>query len=215
MNPQPAKKQWQRYVPAVAGTLIVILVAGLLIWFVRDMLNSKPKGPTRAVEQKITMIRPTPPPEAPPPPPEEKIEQPIEQPEPEQAPEQADAAPAEQLGLDADGAAGADGFGLAARKGGRDLVGTGTAPFKWYTNLIASKLQECLSDDERVRKGSYRANIRVRVAADGGLEVVDLLGTSGSAEKDAAIRGLKRCSTGESRPLEMPQLATIQIVSRG
>jgi hypothetical protein len=217
MNPQPANKRWQRYVPAVAGTLIVVLVTSLLIWFVRGMLNSKPSGPTRAVEQKITMIRPTPPPEAPPPPPppEEKIEQPIEQAEPEQAPDTADAAPAESLGLDADGAAGADGFGLAARKGGRDLVGTGTAPFKWYTNLIASKLQECLSEDERIRKGSYKANIKVRVATDGHLEVVDLVGTSGSAEKDAAIRSMKKCSTGESRPLEMPQLATIQIVSRG
>lgn len=216
MNPQPTKKSWQRYVPAVAGTLIVALVTSLLIWSIRNILNSKPSGPTRAVEQKITMIRPTPPPEVPPPPPpEEKIEQPIEQPEPEQAPDTADAAPAESLGLDAEGAAGSDGFGLAARKGGHDLVGTGTAPFKWYTNLIASKLQECLSDDERIRKGSYKANIKVRVAPDGHLEVVDLLGTSGSPEKDAAIRSLKKCSTGESRPLEMPQLATIQIVSRG
>ncbi len=211
-------KRWQRHVPIVAGTLIVCVVAGLLIWSVRNMLNSKPAGPQRAVEQKITMIRPTPPPETPPPPPpppEDKLEEPIEQAEPEQAPDQADAAPAEQLGLDADGAAGSDGFGLAARKGGRDLVGTGTAPFKWYTNLIASKLQECLSEDERIRKGSYKANIRVRIGNDGRLEIAELLGTSGSAEKDAAIRGLKQCSTGESRPLEMPQLATLQIVSRG
>ncbi len=210
-------KRWQRHVPIIVGTVIVVLVAGLLIWTIRNLLNSKPTGPQRAVEQKITMIRPTPPPEAPPPPPppEEKIEQPLNQPEPEQAPDQADAAPAEQLGLDAEGAAGADGFGLAARKGGRDLVGTGTAPFKWYTNLIASRLQECLSEDERIRKGSYKANIKVRVATDGRLEIVDLLGSSGSAEKDAAIRALKKCSTGESRPLEMPQLATVQIVSRG
>jgi protein TonB len=217
MSIPPPKKQWQRYVPAVAGTLVVASVAGLLIWFVRDMLNHKPTGPTRAVEQKITMIGPTPPPEAPPPPPppEEKIEQPVEQAEPEQAPDQADAAPAEQLGLDADGAAGADGFGLAARKGGRDLVGNGTAPFRWYTNLIQSRLQECFSDDERIRKGSYKANIKVRVAEDGRLDIVDLLGSTGSADKDAAIRSLKKCSTGESRPLEMPQLATIQIISRG
>lgn len=210
-------KGWQRYVPAVAGTLIVVLVVGLLIWSVRNMLNSKDDGPKRMVEQKITMIRPTPPPETPPPPPppEEKVEEPIEQPEPEQAPEQADAAPAETLGLDADGAAGSDGFGLAARKGGRDLVGSGTAPFKWYTNLIASRLQECLSDDERIRKGSYRANVRVRIAADGRIEIVELLGTSGSTDKDAAIRSLSNCSAGESRPLEMPQLATLQIVSRG
>jgi periplasmic protein TonB len=217
MSPAPEKKPWQRYVPAVAGTLIVVLVVGVLIWFIKGFLDHKPSGPTRAVEQKITMIRPTPPPETPPPPPppEEKIEQPVEQAEPEQAPEQADAAPAEQLGLDADGAAGADGFGLAARKGGRDLVGNGTAPFRWYTNLIQSRLQECFSDDERIRKGSYRANVKVRVSEDGRLEIVDLLGTTGNADKDAAIRSLKKCSTGESRPLEMPQLATIQIVSRG
>ncbi len=210
-------KRWQRYVPVVAGFIVVVLVTGLLIWFVRDMLNSKPSGPTRAVEQKITMIRPTPPPETPPPPPPppEKVEEPLQQPEPQQAPEQAEAAPAEQLGLDADGAAGADGFGLAARKGGKDLVGTGTAPFKWYTSLVASRLQDCLSADERIRKGSYKANIKVRISADGRLEVVDLLGSSGSAEKDAAIRGMKSCSAGENRPLEMPQLATLQIVSRG
>jgi periplasmic protein TonB len=214
---KPASKSWQRYVPAVAGTVLVVLVAGLLIWSIRNMLNSKPSGPSRAVEQKITMIRPTPPPETPPPPPppEEKIEQPIEQAEPEQAPDHADAAPAEQLGLDADGAAGADGFGLAARKGGRDLVGTGTAPFKWYTNLIASKLQDCLSEDERIRKGSYKVNTQFRISSDGRFEVVDLLGSTGSPEKDAAIRSIKKCSTGESRPLEMPQLVTIQIVSRG
>ncbi|MGC3981038.1 MAG: TonB C-terminal domain-containing protein [Steroidobacteraceae bacterium] len=211
-------KRWQRYIPALAGALIVVLVGALVIWSVRHFLSSKDEGPKRAVEQKITMIRPTPPPETPPPPPpppEEKIEQPIEQAEPEQAPQQADAAPAEQLGLDADGAAGADGFGLAARKGGRDLVGTGTAPFKWYTNLIAARLQDCLSQDERIRKGNYKANIKVRIAADGRLDIVDLIGSSGSAEKDAAIRSLKQCNTGESRPLEMPQLATIQVVSRG
>ena len=80
---------------------------------------------------------------------------------------------------------------------------------------MASRLQECFTGDERLRRGSYRANLRVRVADDGQLEIVELLGSSGSAEKDAAIRSMKRCSIGESRPLEMPNLATIQIVSRG
>jgi protein TonB len=221
MNPQPAnnqpKKNWQRYVPAVVGTVIVLLVIGLLIWFVRGLLDNQPSGPKRAVEQKITMIKPPPPPETPPPPPppQEKIEQPVEQAEPEQAPEQADAAPAEQLGLDADGAAGADGFGLAARKGGRDLVGSGTAPFRWYTDLMKSRLEECFSSDERIRKGSYKVNPQIRVSDDGYMDVVGLQGSTGNPEKDAAIRNIKRCRIGESRPLEMPPLATMQIVSRG
>lgn len=211
------KKSWQRYLPVIAGALIVGLVTLLLIYFVRQMLNSKPSGPARAVEQKITMIRPTPPPETPPPPPPppEKIEEPLQQPDPQQAPDQAEASPAEQLGLDADAAAGGDGFGLAARKGGRDLVGTGTAPFKWYTNLIASRLQDCLASDPKIRKGSYKANLKVRISSEGRIEIIDLLNTTGSTEKDAAIRAVRACNVGEGRPLEMPQLATLQIVSRG
>ena len=210
-------KNWQRFIPVIVGALVVLIVTLILVLFVRKMLNSKPSGPTRAVEQKITMIRPTPPPETPPPPPPppEKIEEPMQQPDPQQAPDQAEASPAEQLGLDADAAAGGDGFGLAARKGGRDLVGTGTAPFKWYTNLIVNRLQDCLSSDSRIRKGSYKANVKVRISAEGRIEIVELFGTTGNTEKDTAIRGLKACSVGEGRPLEMPQLATLQIVSRG
>lgn len=210
-------KKWQRYLPIIVGALIVLIVTIILVYYVRQMLNSKPSGPTRAVEQKITMIRPPPPPETPPPPPPppEKIEEPLQQTEPQQAPDQADASPAEQLGVDADASAGGDGFGLAARKGGRDLVGTGTAPFKWYTNLLVGRLQDCLSSDSRIRKGSYKANVKVRISAEGRVEVVELMGTTGSVEKDSAIKNIRSCSVGEGRPLEMPQLATLQIVSRG
>ena len=205
-------KSWQQYVPVAIGA-VVLIVAGLVVgWYVYHVMHNKKKTDSRQVAQVVKIIRPppdTPPP--PPPPPPEKAETPIEQPQDQQP----DQAPQEALGIDADASAGGDSFGLAARPGGRDLVGTGTAPFKWYTNLIGSRLQECFSDDERLRKGSYRATLRVHVADDGKLEIVELLGSSGSAEKDAAIRNLKHCNTGESRPLEMPKLATIQIVSRG
>jgi periplasmic protein TonB len=208
-----ANRSWQRWIPIIAGTVVVIIVAVGLSLFVYRMMHNKHKSDSRQVAQVIKIIRPpqdTPPPPPPPPPPE-KLEQPIEQ-EPQPAPDQA---PQEALGVDADASAGGDSFGLQARPGGRDLVGTGSAPFKWYTNLMATKLQECFSDDERLRKGSYRANLRVRIADDGQLEILELLGSSGSTEKDAAIRNMKHCNAGESRPLEMPRLATIQIVSRG
>lgn len=207
-------KRWQRYVPIVAGTVIVVIVAVLLIVFVRNMLASKKQDSTRQVAQVVKIIRPPPPqetPPPPPPPPEEKIEQPVEQ--PQQAPAQA--APAESLGLDADASAGGDSFGLAARPGGRDLVGNGTAPFRWYTDLIANRIQECLSEDERIRKGSYKAGVKVRVTSDGDLEIAELVGSSGSRDKDEAIRSMKKCTTGQGKPIEMPQLVSIQIVSRG
>lgn len=208
------KHSWQRYVPLAAGALIVLVVAGLLIMFVRNMMADKPDGPQRPVAQIVKIVRPPPPPEEPPPPPppEEKIEEPIEQEEPEQAPEEA--SPAEQLGLDAEGAAGADGFGLAARKGGRDLVGTGTAPFRWYTDLVARSLEGCFSEDEAVRRGNYKVDVKVKVETDGSMRVLDLIGSSGSIEIDAAIRARKGCSIGQSRPIEVPALATVRVTSR-
>jgi protein TonB len=207
------KSRRQEWIPLAIGSAVVLVVTVALVFVVRYFISTPAKSSGRQQAQNITIIRPPPPQETPPPPPppEEKIQQPIEQPQ-EQTPEQA---PQEALGVDADAAAGGDSFGLQARPGGRDLVGTGTAPFKWYTSLMGSRLQECLSEDERLRKGNYRATLRVRVSDDGKLEVVELLGTSGNAERDAAIRNVKHCSTGESRPLEMPKLATIQIVSRG
>jgi periplasmic protein TonB len=208
------KHRWQRYVPLAAGTVIVLVVSALLINFVVKMMAEKPDGPQRQVAQVVKIVRPpeNQPPPPPPPPPEEKIEEPLEQEEPEQAPEEA--SPAEQLGLDAEGAAGGDGFGLAARKGGRDLVGTGTAPFRWYTDLLARSLQDCFSEDEAVRRGNYKVDVRVQVEKDGSMRVLDVLGTSGNAEIDTAIRRSTGCNIGQSRPLEVPALATVRLTSR-
>lgn len=208
------KYRWQRYVPLAAGAVIVLVVSALLISFVMKMMAEKPDGPQRQVAQVVKIVRPPPdqPPPPPPPPPEEKIEEPLEQEEPEQAAEEA--SPAENLGLDADGAAGSDGFGLAARKGGRDLVGTGTAPFRWYTDLVARSLQDCFSEDEKVRRGNYKVDVKVQVEKDGSLRVLDLLGSTGNTDIDSAIRARRGCNIGQSRPIEVPALATVRLTSR-
>src|SRR3954464_9652242 len=114
-------------------------------WYVYHVIHNKHKTDNRQVAQVVKIIRPPPDtaPPPPPPPPPEKVETPIEQPQ-EQQPDQA---PQQALGIDADATAGGDSFGLAARPGGKDLIGSGTAPFKWYTNLMATRLQECFSDD--------------------------------------------------------------------
>src|SRR5919106_371745 len=107
-----------KHLPLLVGTAIVVVVALGLIWFIRDMMKEKADEPKRMVAQTVKLIRPPPPPPEPPPPPpppEEKIEEPLPQDAPEETPPD-EAPPAEQLGLDAEGVAGADGFGLAARK---------------------------------------------------------------------------------------------------
>ena len=81
-------------------------------------------------------------------------------------------APADQpLGLDAEGAAGGDAFGLAARRGGSDLVGgTGSAPFAWYTNRITDAIRERLSSAACAKsaKGSLSIHVLWRRTAGSG-----------------------------------------------
>lgn len=207
----------RRYIPLIGGAVIVLAVTVALIWLVWGWMQEKPEKPARQTAQVVKLIRPPPPPPEPPPPPpppEEKIEEPLPQETPEEAPPD-DSAPAEQLGLDADGVAGSDGFGLAARKGGRE-IGLGGAAFAWYTTLLKDSILDVLSDDERVRKGSYQVTVRVWLSNTGGVERIKLASTSGDRELDAAIeQALARMSSvREAPPLEMPQPVTLRIVSR-
>lgn len=207
-----------RYLPAIIGTVIVLIVTAGLVWMVRGFL-SHPDEPSRPVAQVVQIVRPPPPPEEPPPPPpppEEQIEEPLPQDLPEQAPAE-DAPAAEQLGLDAEGVAGSDGFGLAARPGGRSLVGGGGSAFGWYTNLIKDSILDTLSEDERVRKGSYQVTVRVWLATDGRVERIAVTQPTGNRELDGAIAEAlgKLARLRDAPPLEMPQPVTLRIVSRG
>ncbi|MBB6091238.1 protein TonB [Povalibacter uvarum] len=212
-----SKKSFARYVPMIAGAVIVLIVTGFLVVWIRGLMQDKPESPKRQVAQVIKIVRPPPPPPEPPPPPppEEKVEEPLPQETPEEAPPD-DAAPAEQLGIDADGVAGADGFGLAARRGGSDLIGGGGAVFAWYTNRLKDSIQSLLADDERVRRGKYQVSVRVWVSQDGRVEKIRLQSTSGDRDLDGAIEeALQKMSRmDEAPPLEMPQPVTLRIVSR-
>jgi protein TonB len=208
------KQRLYSYVPMVLGTAVVVAVVGLMVWFAIGMMEKKPDGPKRQTAQVIKIVRPPPPPEQPPPPPPpEKVEEPLPQDTPEPTP--AEDSPAEQLGVDADGSAGGDGFGLAARKGGRDILGGGNA-FGWYTTLLKDTISDSLSEDDKVRRGSYQILVRVWLSSDGRVERIKLASTSGKQELDTAIeQALTRVSrVREAPPIEMPQPITLRIVSR-
>lgn len=201
----------------IVSVVVVAAVVALLIWIVVGMMEKKPDGPKRQTAQVIKIVRPPPPPDQPPPPPPppEKVDEPLPQETPEPTPQ--DDAPAEQLGVDADGTAGGDGFGLAARKGGRDLVGSGNAAFAWYTGMLKDTILDQLSEDEQVRTGSYAAVVRLWVAKDGRIERVKLAQSTGDRVRDQAIEAslAKLSRVREAPPLEMPQPITLRIVSRG
>lgn len=205
-----------RFVPMLGGAVVVLLVVLALLWMIRGM-QEEPRDTKRQTVQTVKLIRPPPPPPEPPPPPppEEKIEEPLPQETPEEAPPD-EAAPSEQLGLDADGVAGADGFGLAARKGGRE-IGLGGAAFAWYTSMLKDSILDVLAEDERVRRGNYQVTVRVWLSNTGDVERIKLASTSGNRDLDAAIEQAlgKMAKVRDAPPLEMPQPVTLRIVSRG
>lgn len=215
MNVQSPQR---RYLPALVTVVLVLVVGVGLFWLVRNFFNSTPVTPKKVV-QEIRVIRPPPPPPdvppPPPPPPEEKVD--INEPEPEPDPVASnEPPPSEQLGLDAEGTAGGDGFGLAARKGGRDLLASGGSAYTWYAGLLKTEILGQLQEEKKIRSGSYSVMVRVWVKPDGTIERIGLAQSSGDRDRDRAIeQALTRIGrVSQAPPADMPQPINLRIVSR-
>jgi len=216
---------WLRRLPVLLGIAFSLLIV-LGVWLLKDNFHKPPQ--TKKVVQQITMIQPPPPP---PPPPEikppepeikeEKIEEPIPDKEPEPAPEEANEPPAAELGLDANGTAGSDGFGLAARKGGRSILGgTPGSSILWYGGQIKRQVEDNLQNlltDTAAMKNGYSVIVNVWVGPDGRITRGELAAGSGKADVDQAIRTALpklRASIGKAPPDNMPQPVKIRLTSR-
>jgi protein TonB len=206
-----------RYLPTAITTVIVAAVVVALVVLIRNWMVTKP-DPHRQVVQEVRIIRPPPPPPPPevepPPPPEEQVDVPEPAPTPETPSDEPP--PGDRLGLDAEGTAGADGFGLVARKGGRDLLASGSSAFNWYANVIKGELLGQLEQDSRARRGSYSVSVRIWVRADGSIERYRLAQSTGDVARDKAIEAaLGRIGRfSQPPPPDMPQPVSLRLVSR-
>jgi protein TonB len=198
------------------GVAALLLVLGF-VSFVRTMMAGKTSKPPRQV-QVIQMIRPPPPPpDQPPPPPPEKTEEPLPKDEPEPTPDNTPAPADQPLGIDADGSAGGDAFGLAARRGGSDLVGgTGSAPFAWYTNRIADAVRDRLASVPCARGAKGSLSIHLIMEADGRFKQVQLATSTGDRQTDQCIDSALTSIPRMSDPLPpgMPEQVNVKIVAR-
>lgn len=218
MAGKPKQLPLRAYAPVAGIAVAVLLVVGGLAWFVVQGMG-EPAAPAKKTVQQITVIKPPPPPDTPPPPPpppEEEVE--IDEPEPTPEVAEAEQPPiGEQLGLDADGSAGGDAFGLLARRGGRDLLaGGGEGGFGWYSNVLKGDLIGRLSEIRDIRKDRYSVSVRLWLAPDGRVERYSLVGSTGKPDLDrdlqAALASLDRVS--ERPPEGLPQPVRLRIVSR-
>jgi len=209
----------RRLVSRIAGIVFGIALIIGFIWFVHTMMGLKTSKSERKI-QTVQIIRPPPPPPPdqppPPPPPPEKSPEPLPKdvpdPTPEQQPEQAEAAP---LGIDAEGSAGGDAFGLAARSGGSDLIGgTGTAPYAWYTNRMRDTIKERLSAATCTKSAKGSVTTRVLVASDGRIKQIKMTTTTGNARIDECVDKVLESITsiGDAPPLGMPEQVNLRVV---
>ena len=202
--------------PIVALGVSITLIGAGTVAMVRSFLNSAP-APSKPVVQEIHLIRPPPPPPdlpPPPPPPEEKVD--VHEPKPDPTPSN-DPPPGQQLGLDADGTAGSDAFGLLANKGGRDLLAAGGSAYVWYAGLLKNQILDQLNSDRLARQGAYSLMVQVWVRSDGSIDRLRIVQGSGNHERDSAIEAaLSRIShLAQPPPADMPEPISLRIVSRG
>lgn len=218
MKEAKQKKRWKPSAPLLVGILVTTTAGGAAVYYIQNFLTSPPPQMKKVVQQ-VQLIRPPPPPpqEKPPEPPkqeEEKIPEPEPQPTPETASDEPP--PGDQLGLDAEGGAGGDSFGLVGHKGGRDLLASGGDRFAWYAGVLKDDLLSFLSDHPDIRQRAYSVNIRLWLDGKGAVTRVALASSTGDNALDRELQKLLGSmeKVAEAPPADMPQPVQIRLVSR-
>lgn len=205
----------------IIGGLVLLAGIAYVVKVIIDLSSEKPVKHEKKI-QTIDLVKPPPPPPPPPkvepPPPEpemEKLNEP--EPEPEPIPDVPDQQPAGDTGLDAEGTAGTDAFGLAAKKGGRGLLGGGGGdPNVIYAGSIKESLLDILSEHDELRSKSYSAVIKVWLNTDGTVTKFELSRGSNDAEIDKLLNKLvsKFKKAKDAPPPGLVQPIKLKISSR-
>ena len=137
----------------------------------------------------------------------------------------------DQLGVDADGEGAGDGFGLMAKRGGRDIttlgaggeggrgtgVGGNVGRFNLgvYGGLVRQRLQQELAAVPALRQQDYVAEASLWIDARGRIERVELPRGSGLADIDAALRdAFAKMPQLPEPPAGMPQPLRLRVTAR-
>jgi len=208
------KKSWARLLPKLV-TVIALGVTIALFFMLKNWIDtSETVAPKK--NHIVKIFAPPPPPPVPEEePPEPEVEEELEEPEDEiadEVPVESEPAGAD-LGVDSEGGAGTDGFGLIGRKGGRGLLDG--SPFAYYEGLMVSEIQDVLAEIEDLKSDEYKFRIKITVTFDGTVESIKLIKSTGSKDKDrmllSALMRFKKFS--QIPPGKMPPVVDLRITS--
>jgi protein TonB len=223
---ESAGSQRREWLLPFAFKLVVVMLVLAGAYAVYSQIGTDDRVKKR-LAQRITIINQPPPRKIEEKPPEQEVqpEVPAEKLEVQTA-EQADVPADSALGLDAEGDAGGDAFGLAAKKGGRDIIMLGSntqdqtaarrIDFTFYTGVLQQQLQSEITKREKIRRGNYRVELKLWIGDDGAIQRFELLDSTGDAAVDREIR-LAMADLPRLRqppPSDMPQPVRIRLTAR-
>jgi periplasmic protein TonB len=251
---KPAKKKSSSQTSWIATGVVVLIffcLAGGLVY----LFSTDKGGGKKVFVAKVNIVRPDLPDKPPPPPKEqppepeaqkrEAIVAPQNMAQPQASNAKGDDKPAAEgpLGLEGEGGAGSDGFGLAARgKGGRDITTVGTGPsgtiggdrdltgamrrHARYNKLVEDEVnkavKQTLSERGGIPKGKLEAVVQIGMDDGGAVAEYRIVRLSGNRAVDDAVKtylGLAKIS--EPPPKDIPRgvkgftIMSIKITSQG
>ncbi|HET6516152.1 MAG TPA: TonB C-terminal domain-containing protein [Thermodesulfovibrionales bacterium] len=235
----PAKQDKRISVVSWALFGLMVVIIGAAVYIVKGVLSGdSPQKKSNLTT--VTLLKPPPPLQIKekPPEPEQFKEQKKEEifteapQDVSQRPGDQDSTPAgDNLGVDAEGTAGGDAFGLVGKKGGKSLIGGGgtdgglgklslLTKFSGYTRLVEAevrkKVMKRLDEEGGIPKGKLQAVARVSVDGKGVIVSYRIIGSSGDHRMDEAInKALNYAKISEPPPDGMPRTMVIKITSQG
>ncbi len=225
-----SKKSDSRMIWLASGIFVALLLfAGTLAAY---YLVSENEGKRQRHVQMVTLLKPPPPPkiEEKPPEPEVKKEMKKEEMiEPEAKapqPKQPDNSPppGKNLGVDAEGGAGSDGFGLVGNRGGAALIGGGGGSlmgrYAWYAQIIQDQIKrdllQRLQRKGGIPKGKIQAVVRIVMNDKGNIVKYQILDSSGNKlVEEAVTETLSRTTINRPPPEGMPLRMKLKITAQG
>ncbi len=203
------RKVWKERTGIILGILLLVIGIGFVV---QNLMNGKTN--TKKMVATIKLLPDTPPPPPPPPPKEPPKEQPKEMkiapPMPQEVPQ-----PSEELKMEgpAGDAPSQFGAGKVTTEGG--TIGGNGSRFSGYLGGLQKNIRDELGRNEKLRKGEYKAVVAIWIGRDGSVERVELLGSSGEPDVDAAMKKvLNSIRQFEEPPSDMPQPVKLRISSR-
>ncbi|MBX9885017.1 MAG: TonB C-terminal domain-containing protein [Novosphingobium sp.] len=222
-QPEPETEGGARkWLPLALGGVVLVAV----LWYVISQLSATSGVKVEAPPpQAVEMLPPPPPPPPPPPHPPEPQAKPDPAPVPNSEPPKPAAAP---VTINGPAQAGSDSFGLQSGAGGGlgspggtgtcvglncGAVGGGGMGEVFYRRYLSAVLQERISRDNRLNRLVFAADFAITISPGGRITAASLLKSSGSGDRDAALRSVLMAVSNLDPPpsgVRFPQRITVR-----